>query len=61
MLGHNDRYFRALYYEILKANGFWNYALVDREDSYRINITWDKKTKTLSENIENLGPDPTPR
>jgi hypothetical protein len=61
MLGHNDRYFRPLYYETLKANGFWNYALVDREDGCRINITWDKKTKTLSENIENLGPDTTPR
>ena len=54
MLGHNDNYFHSLYYDTLVANGFWNYAFVDREDGLRINITWNKKTKTLSEDIENL-------
>ena len=59
MLGHNDNYFHPLYYDTLEANGFWNYAFVDREDGRRINITWDKKTKTMSENIEDLGPEAT--
>jgi hypothetical protein len=59
MLGHNDTYFHPLYLDTLGANGFWSYAFVDREDGRRINITWDKKTKTMSENIEDLGPDAT--
>ncbi len=59
ILGHNDNYFHPLYLDTLKANGFWNYAFVDSEDGCRINITWDKKTKTLSENIEKLGPEAT--
>jgi hypothetical protein len=53
MLGHNDNYFHSLYYDTLAANGFWNYAFVDLDSGNRINITWDKKTKTLSESIEN--------
>ncbi len=57
MFGHNDNYFHPLYYDTLKANGFWNYAFVDQEGGHRINITWDKKSKTLSENIEDLKPD----
>jgi hypothetical protein len=28
-LAHNDKYFRPLYYETLKADGFWNYSLID--------------------------------
>ena len=52
MLGHNDNYFHPLYYDTLKANGFWNYAFVDLDGGSRINITWDKKSKTLSENID---------
>jgi hypothetical protein len=59
MLGHNDNYFHPLYYDTLKANGFWNYALVDQEGGHRINITWDKKTKTMSEKIEDLAPEAT--
>jgi hypothetical protein len=51
-LGHNDKYFKPLYYETLKANGFWDYALVDRSAGVRINLRWDKKTKTLSEALE---------
>ncbi len=52
MLGHNDNYFHPLYYDTLAANGFWNYAFADRQDGHRINITWNKQTKTMSENIE---------
>ena len=54
MLGHNDNYFKPLYYETLKANGFWDYAFIDNEGNCRINIKWDKKTKTLTEDIINL-------
>jgi hypothetical protein len=53
-LGHNDKYFKPLYYETLKANGFWNYAFIDRSFQCRINITWDRKSRTLSENLEDI-------
>ncbi|MFZ2087892.1 MAG: hypothetical protein WAU47_04900 [Desulfobaccales bacterium] len=51
---HNDRFFRPLYYEILKANGFWDYSLVDPLSEVRINIKWNKKTKALSEDMEGI-------
>jgi hypothetical protein len=51
-LAHNDNYFKPLYYETLKANGFWNYAFIDRSFQCRINITWDKKSKTLTESLD---------
>jgi hypothetical protein len=53
-LSHNDNYFKPLYYETLKANGFWNYAFVDRSFQCRINITWDKKSRTLTENLDDI-------
>ena len=53
-LGHNDKYFKPLYYETLKANGFWDYAFIDRSFQCRINITWDKKSKTLTENLDDI-------
>jgi hypothetical protein len=53
-LGHNDNYFKPLYYETLKANGFWDYAFIDRSSHCRINITWDKKTKTLTESVDDF-------
>ena len=53
-LGHNDKYFKPLYYETLKANGFWNYAFVDRSFQCKINITWDKQSKTLNESLEDI-------
>jgi hypothetical protein len=51
-LKHNDNYFKPLYYETLKANGFWNYAFIDRSFQCRINITWDKKSRTLTESLD---------
>lgn len=54
MLAHNNNYFHPLYYDTLKANGFWNYAFIDQDNNIRINITWDKSTKTLTEDIHNL-------
>jgi hypothetical protein len=53
-LGHNDKYFKPLYYETLKANGFWNYSFIDRSFQCKIIITWDKKSKTLTENLEDI-------
>jgi hypothetical protein len=53
-LGHNDKYFRPLYYDTLKANGFWDYTFVDQSSEVKITITWDKKTKTLSEDLSSV-------
>jgi hypothetical protein len=53
-LAHNDNYFKPLYYETLKANGFWNYAFIDHSFQCRINITWDKKSKTLTESLDDI-------
>jgi hypothetical protein len=51
---HNDKYFKPLYYETLKANGFWDYAFIDRSFQCKINITWDKKSRTLTESLDDL-------
>jgi hypothetical protein len=53
-LAHNDNYFKPLYYETLKANGFWNYAFIDRSFQCKINITCDKKSKTLTESLDDI-------
>ena len=53
-LAHNDKYFKPLYYETLKANGFWNYSFIDRSFQCKINITWDKKSKTLTESLDDI-------
>ena len=54
MFAHNDNFFKPLYYETLKANGFWDYSFVDRSFSCKINIKWDKKSKTLTESLDDL-------
>ena len=53
-LGHNDNFFKPLYYETLKANGFWDYSFVDRSFRCKITIKWDKKSKTLTESLDDL-------
>jgi hypothetical protein len=53
-LAHNDKYFKPLYYETLKANGFWNYSFIDRSFQCRINITWERKSRTLTESLEDI-------
>ena len=53
-LAHNDKYFKPLYYETLKANGFWNYSFIDRSFRCKINITWDKQSKTLTESLDDI-------
>ncbi|MGO8763413.1 MAG: hypothetical protein ACLP2P_10280 [Desulfobaccales bacterium] len=52
--GHNDKFFKPLYYETLKANGFWDYAFIDQSFQCKVNITWDKKSKTLTESLEDI-------
>src|SRR3989339_918333 len=53
-LAHNDKYFKPLYYETMRANGFWDYAFIDHSFQCRINITWDKKSKTLTESLDDI-------
>lgn len=53
-LAHNDKYFKPLYYETLKANGFWNYSFIDRSFQCKINITWDKQSRTLTESLDDI-------
>jgi hypothetical protein len=53
-LAHNNKYFKPLYYETLKANGFWDYAFIDRSFQCKITITWDKKSRTLTESLDDI-------
>jgi hypothetical protein len=53
-LAHNDKYFKPLYYETLKANGFWDYSFIDRSFQCKVIITWDKKSKTLTESLDDI-------
>ena len=53
-LGHNDKFFKPLYYETLRANGFWDYSFIDRSSNCKINIKWDKKSKTLTESLDDI-------
>lgn len=39
--------FHKVYFEILKANSFFPYALVDSEDDMRINVGWVNKIKKI--------------
>jgi hypothetical protein len=53
-LGHNDKFFKPLYYETLRANGFWDYSFIDPSFQCKINIKWDKKSKTLTESLDDF-------
>ena len=39
--------FHKVYFDVLKANSFFPYALVDEEDDMRINVGWENKTKKI--------------
>jgi hypothetical protein len=52
--GQNDKFFKLLYYETLKANGFWDYSFIDQSFGCKVNIKWDKKSKTLTESVDEL-------
>jgi hypothetical protein len=53
-LGHNDKFFKPLYYETLRANGFWDYSFIDPSFQCKINIKWDKQSKTLTESLDDF-------
>ena len=44
----NEKYYNKIYLELLKANGWWDFALDDEDDGIIIKIRWDKKLKTMS-------------
>ena len=39
--------FHKVYFDTLKANAFFPYALVDEEDDMRINVGWEDKAKKI--------------
>lgn len=39
--------FEKIYFEILKANAFFPYALVDEEDDMRINVGWESRSQKI--------------
>ncbi|CEG56770.1 hypothetical protein [Legionella fallonii] len=39
--------FHKVYFDTLKANSFFPYALVDEEDDMRINVGWENKAKHI--------------
>ena len=49
-----NSFFHPLYFELLKANGWWDFALVSELDGIRIEVGWDKAKKTITENIVSL-------
>ena len=49
------KYFRLMISgETLKANGFGDYSCIDRDFQGKINIQWDKKSQTLTENVDDF-------
>ena len=43
----NDATMRALSIALLEANGWWGYTLVSLQDGVAIDVSWNKKTRTL--------------
>ncbi|MGD9970125.1 MAG: hypothetical protein AB7S65_06680 [Sulfuricurvum sp.] len=51
---HNNNYLHPLYYSLLRANGWWPFAIVATSDNTIIFIKGNKKS--LSENLEDYSP-----
>lgn len=51
---HNDNYLHPLYYSLLKANGWWPFAIVATNDNTIIFVSGSKET--LSEDLEDYTP-----
>jgi hypothetical protein len=49
------KYFDELYFEVLRANGYWSYAFDDAMDGLLIHVNWDRKRKTMSVEFEDIG------
>jgi hypothetical protein len=47
-------YFHKLYLDVLEANGFWEYAFNDEIDGLLITIHWDKKSKKMTIDHEEI-------
>jgi len=47
----NDSYYNKVLFEILKANGWWDYSLNDSQDGVIISIKWDKRQKTMQKDF----------
>ena len=45
-------YFNTLHSEVLRANGYWDYSLDDTADKLLLNVSWDKKKKSMSVEFE---------
>lgn len=52
--------FHKIYFDILKANSYFPYALIDEEDGIRINVGWKSKEKrTIFVDIGNVSSNST--
>jgi hypothetical protein len=51
---HNNNYFHPLYHSLLKANGWWPFAIVATSDNLIIFVTGNKRT--LNESLEEYAP-----
>ncbi|MCX7099560.1 MAG: hypothetical protein NTV43_16835 [Methylococcales bacterium] len=43
----NNTFFNKLYFDVLRANGYWDYSFDDKTDKVVISISWDKKLKKM--------------
>lgn len=53
----NKPYFISLYYDTLKANGFWKYSFISPDDKVKITIKWNKNTKAIEEDVQEFNPE----
>jgi hypothetical protein len=47
-----DNFYNQLYYDVLQANGFWDYSINDYDDNLIIRVHWDKSSKTMTKTFE---------
>lgn len=43
----NNSLFNHLSFDVLKANGYWNYSFADKTDNIIISVKWNKKSKEM--------------
>gem|GEM_PF-4139000 len=48
MTSENWHLVKKLCYELLEANGMWNYSLRSEEDQIQIQVSWDKYKRSMS-------------
>lgn len=47
-------YFDTLFFDVLNANGKWDYEFYDEDDELIISIHWDKATKTMAVDYQDI-------